>query len=145
GTGSASGIASGDQHTCAIVEGVMFCWGASLGQPKGTIATPERVGAGGGGSRCSGGRVSRGVEVASGDLSCWGKNASGELGLGDKDPRKAPTHVDLGGKPTAVGCGPDNACAILNDGTLWCWGRNDQSQLARAGGDSSTPVRVGAD
>ena len=59
-----------------------------------------------------------------------------QLGLGDKTSRGNSSSdmgenlalVDLGTGRTAtrIGCGHQNACAVLDDGSLKCWGKNDE-------------------
>ncbi len=72
-------------------------------------------------------------------VKCWGSNASGELGLGDRNQRgnnanemgdKLPK-VDLGTGRTAKALLARSAdtCAILDDNSVKCWGSNYQGQL----------------
>lgn len=80
-------------------------------------------------------------------LWCWGRNDSGQLGLGtlDRDverPEPAQVGTDLW---QHVSANADTTCGIKVDGSLWCWGRNSVGQL----GDGSMtnrfePVRLGA-
>jgi alpha-tubulin suppressor-like RCC1 family protein len=70
-------------------------------------------------------------------LKCWGLNASGELGLGDTQPRGDVVRpvdlpfVDLGAgrNLAAVAMGNAQTCAVLDVGTLKCWGNNDGGSL----------------
>jgi alpha-tubulin suppressor-like RCC1 family protein len=79
--------------------------------------------------------------AANGALHCWGDNASGQLGLGDRDRRAIPTRVDL--PPVAmVSLGESHTCAILEDQSLWCWGSNAARALGTDGGDELLPHRV---
>jgi hypothetical protein len=65
-------------------------------------------------------------------IKCWGAQAYGELGLGDKrshgaspsDMGDALPFVDLGAGRTAVAlaAGKYHTCAILDDGGVKCWG-----------------------
>ncbi|WP_133131414.1 RCC1 domain-containing protein [Legionella yabuuchiae] len=72
-------------------------------------------------------------------VKCWGRNTSGQLGLGDTTNRgdgagemgdNLPA-VNLGTGKTAIKlrAGDAHACAILNDNSLKCWGLNDSGQL----------------
>lgn len=74
-----------------------------------------------------------------GRVKCWGRNAVGQLGLGDNTHRgtmpgqmgdNLPA-VDLGTMKwaTAITAGWGHTCAILNDETVKCWGANDVGQL----------------
>jgi alpha-tubulin suppressor-like RCC1 family protein len=74
-----------------------------------------------------------------GTVKCWGRNAVGQLGLGDTEARgdnpgemgaNLPT-VDLGPGRTAlqVAAGGEHTCARLDDGSVKCWGQNGGGQL----------------
>lgn len=75
-------------------------------------------------------------------LRCWGFNASGELGTGNKTPSATPVPVDLvGARQVATGGG--HTCAVRNLGFLVCWGRNHRGQLGVGSNvDSATPLPV---
>ena len=78
-------------------------------------------------------------------IKCWGKNSSGQLGLGHNDTRGgdqvnnlgAPLmgdllpSVDLGTGRTARGitAGDNQTCAILDNESIKCWGSNTAGQL----------------
>jgi alpha-tubulin suppressor-like RCC1 family protein len=99
-----------------------------------------------------------------GTLWAFGGNASGQLGLGDKESRSAPTQVGLGTDWKVVACSDgvgdrgrqrsgdpytldDHTLAIKADGSLWAWGANDHGQLglgSAGAADELTPVRVGS-
>ncbi len=85
--------------------------------------------------------------VLSGNLSTWGSNGLGELGLGDRDNRTVASPVMARASPWRVVTGGSrHSCGILRDGTLWCWGVNVHGQLGL--GDTMerlTPTRVGTD
>ncbi|WP_433444073.1 RCC1 domain-containing protein [Nonomuraea sp. CA-141351] len=79
-----------------------------------------------------------------GNLSDWGQNSSGQLGIGSTTDSPSPVHVGSAttwAKPAAGGA---FACAVRTDGTLWCWGDNSSGQLGL--GDTTnrtTPAQVG--
>jgi alpha-tubulin suppressor-like RCC1 family protein len=65
--------------------------------------------------------------LADGRLQCWGRNAFGQLGLGDSTDRlTAPAEVSLGTGRTAndVMLGNYFTCALLDNLTVKCWGAN---------------------
>ena len=66
-----------------------------------------------------------------GSLKCWGRNAYGQLGIGNTTDMYSPTNVDLGSGRTAVSiaAGSLPTCAILDDGSLKCWGFGNYGQL----------------
>lgn len=70
---------------------------------------------------------------ATGAVTCWGGNDSGQLALStsDYDRHAKPTAVTLTGSAARVDVGPRGACATLTSGDVMCWGANDQGQLAR--------------
>jgi alpha-tubulin suppressor-like RCC1 family protein len=83
-------------------------------------------------------------------VGCFGRNNTGELGIGNTDARgddvtemgasflKAPLGADA--HPIAVIAGPEegandaNSCALLDDGQLKCWGANARGQLGLGDG-----------
>ncbi|MEZ4455196.1 MAG: Ig-like domain-containing protein [Gemmatimonadales bacterium] len=54
-------------------------------------------------------------------LYCWGRNDSGQLGLGDAVDRSRPTRVGTASWHS-VGAGGDNTCARAQSRDLYCWG-----------------------
>jgi alpha-tubulin suppressor-like RCC1 family protein len=72
-------------------------------------------------------------------IKCWGKNASGQLGIGDTNNRGDGSNpmgdslpvVDLGSGRTAkvIVAGGSHTCTILDNSAIKCWGENDQGQL----------------
>jgi alpha-tubulin suppressor-like RCC1 family protein len=86
-----------------------------------------------------------------GVVKCWGYNARGQLGLGDKRDRGTgqgemgdalPALQFAGGGPiTKIDVGDDHACA-LTGGQLFCWGKGSAGQLGtEATDDASTAVK----
>jgi alpha-tubulin suppressor-like RCC1 family protein len=155
GTGrTASSLAVGRAFACAVLEDARVkCWGANLfGQlgvgdddARGTsIAqmgdTLPEVGFEEGVTVRS---VAAGLTHACavlGDntLRCWGANATGQLGLGDTDPRGTepgqlgpPIEVDVGGSVVAVAAGREHTCAIRSTRDLKCWGDNASGELGQ--------------
>ncbi len=75
-----------------------------------------------------------------GRVKCWGRNQSGQLGLGDTHARGGPplqmgdalSFVDLGSsgqRATQLAAGRNHTCALLTDGQVKCWGDNYGGQL----------------
>ena len=91
-----------------------------------------------------------------GVLSCWGRDNTGQVGVGLRTQRdctysdgtkehctKVPAVVSLGTNRTAidVGVGSSHTCAVLDDGSVKCWGSNGDGQVGSSGGHIfSTPV-----
>jgi len=105
----------------------------------------------------------RGANVACGSDFAWiwtadgaaygvGGNEYGQLGLGDSEPRRTPTHVEqLAGKHVAqVGCSKHTAWAVTTDDEVFVTGANTQGELGWGSETmqhvlgSSTPHRVDA-
>lgn len=128
-------IAPAYRHTCGIRAGQMWCWGlgsnGELGDGLSTSSlTPVRVGTASDWKEVATGwgRFSCGVR-GQGDLSCWGRNTQGELGVGDYTNRAVPTAVP--NSPwKGVTAGFSHACAISSFDLLYCWGRNDEFQAS---------------
>ncbi len=53
---------------------------------------------------------------------CWGANATGQLGVGDFEPRLVPTRVTLPGPAASISAGGSHTCALLESGQVFCWG-----------------------
>ena len=78
-------------------------------------------------------------------MKCWGSNANGILGDGTATQRNAPVNVSgLTSGVTAIGTGPEHACAVLDTGAVKCWGWNGNGRLGNGAlsGTSTTPVDV---
>lgn len=58
-----------------------------------------------------------------GNIYTWGRNASGELGLGFTSPFEAkPNLLNSLDKVVAIDAGWDSSAALLEDGSVWRWG-----------------------
>jgi len=144
GTGRyATQIAAGVNHTCALLDNkTLKCWGSStvgqLGYGDNTSrpSPPEAT------VNFGTGRYAIQLSVLymhtcalldDHTTRCWGRNESGQLGLGNQtDQTSPPTHaIDLGASRTSVqvAAGESHSCAILDNGTLKCWGGNTYGQL----------------
>jgi alpha-tubulin suppressor-like RCC1 family protein len=75
-----------------------------------------------------------------GAVKCWGRNVSGQLGLGDTHNRGAAVD-DMGDRLPALvfgesrapmaklGLGEDHACALSKANELYCWGKGSSGAL----------------
>ncbi|MFT3927656.1 MAG: hypothetical protein QM778_34315 [Myxococcales bacterium] len=137
----ASAIAVGAWHGCAIVSGVLKCWGNAENYQLGPSATSNTNSpinitlpsgyvldvAAGTGHTCA--IVGADQNATSGTLYCWGDNVAGQLGIGSTTASAAPMKTTLrDGEGQEVfasrlaGQGYD-ACAEAA-GKLYCWGSN---------------------
>ena len=156
GTGrTAKAISAGGYRTCAILDDdSVKCWGYNGGGELGLGDTANR----GGAANEMGdklpkvdlgtGRTAKAISLSvhhacaildDDSVKCWGYNAYGQLGLGDKNVRgdeanemgdKLPK-VDLGTGRTAkaISAGGAHTCAILDDNSVKCWGANAEGEL----------------
>lgn len=80
-----------------------------------------------------------------GEIWSWGRNAEGQLGLGNNTTVSSPVQVGSLSTWTLTALGNYDTLAVKSDGTLWGWGRNAGGNLAL--GDTvsrNSPVQVGA-
>lgn len=131
-------------HACVVAQGSVYCWGATMqtaaqGVPL-VNALPRRVDlpelavsvgttAGDYGDR--GASSARACAVAiSGNVYCWGANASGQAGDGTYDYALTPVKVKgLPGPASVVRTSTYTTCALLTTGKVYCWGDNPNGEL----------------
>jgi alpha-tubulin suppressor-like RCC1 family protein/uncharacterized protein YjbI with pentapeptide repeats len=139
-SGTATAIANGGNHTCALLaDGTVRCWGynvfGQLGDGTTTDSTMPHVvgGLSGGAKAITAGELFTCALLADGTAQCWGDNSNGgELGSGTTAGiSTAPvTFIGLSGaKAIAANNGGLHACALVSGGTVQCWGFNAQGQL----------------
>lgn len=66
-----------------------------------------------------------------GKVYSFGKNESGQLGLGHNEHEQTPTLIETfkGIKIKRISCGINHAGVVTEDGDVWLWGCNDFGQL----------------
>jgi len=68
--------------------------------------------------------------LSTGEVTCWGYNAFGQLGDGGMVSMSSPVRVaGLPGRAVDIGVGEHHTCAIVEGGRLMCWGYNRMGQL----------------
>jgi alpha-tubulin suppressor-like RCC1 family protein len=154
----AAQIDAGGSHTCALLEGSVYCWGANW---------DGQLGDGSDGNSASAVKVVNGVDgftnadvtaismggshscaLRQGSVYCWGANGDGQLGDGSTVASSVPVKVADGedgftnSGVTAISVGGAHTCAVVG-GSVYCWGSN---QHGRLGDDAltnrSTAVKV---
>ena len=146
-------ISLGDEHTCArLSNDKIKCWGYNNSGQLGLEDTDNRgdeademgtdlpfVDLGdftvkqivlGGSHTCA--------LLSNDKIKCWGRNSTGQLGLGDTDNRGDEADqmgddlpfVDLGDFTVKqISLGAAHTCALLSNDKIKCWGRNSSGQL----------------
>ncbi|MBL8957589.1 MAG: hypothetical protein JNK82_42840 [Myxococcaceae bacterium] len=137
-------VSAGERHTCAVRKnGEVLCWGdnasAQLGLPSSDTfrSAPVKVDGVALASTISAGGAHTCALLGTGQISCWGANASGQLGDGTTDGRPGPMPVTGISDGTSVSAGALHTCARTRSGTR-CWGQNDYGQL----GDGTNVTRL---
>jgi alpha-tubulin suppressor-like RCC1 family protein len=148
-------VSAGTRHTCArLANNQVKCWGQNdngqlgVGDVQDRGDQPGEVGANLPAVDFGPGRfaisLNRGyghtcAQLDNNEVKCWGRNTSGELGVGDAQnrgdqPGEMGTNlpaVNFGPGRTAVevAAGHSHTCARLDNGQLKCWGFNGYGQL----------------
>ena len=146
-------------HSCAVLDdGSLRCWGCGpfgqLGQgyldscPPGSLGVenvaPVMLGTGRTAVAVATGGEHTCAVLDDGSVKCWGFNAHGQLGYGDRTLRGDDLSdmgdglpvVDLGAGRHAlhIDAGEHHTCALLDDHSVKCWGYNTHGQLGLGDG-----------
>jgi hypothetical protein len=80
----------------------------------------------------------------SGDTYAWGRNACGQLGVGDVYWRALATKVvnDSGSPIVAASCGKDHTVFILEDDTVLGCGSHEKGALGRLHNNTTKPQKI---
>jgi len=143
-------VATGAGHSCALDDaGGVACWGrgheGQLGHGANDgSATPVQVDfALQFRSITVGERHSCGLTARDARTWCWGWNAFGQLGTGDRVTVNTPVEVVGGPEFTQVAAGARHSCGLSAAGEVWCWGDNSAGQLGDGTfQDRPSPTRV---
>ena len=147
GSQKAVAIASGDAHTCVILDnGLVSCWGgnfedaAQLGNGgtthQNTPTPTSSLGTGRTAVAISSGNEHTCVILDNGNVSCWGSGSVGQLGNGDFSDRTTPTPTNslgLNRSAIAISAGHFHTCVILDNGEVSCWGQDSSGRLGNGG------------
>ena len=160
-------IEAGGQHTCALFDdGSMTCWGENaegqlgMGNTTDLGSQADQVGdyvsyvslpTGSSVTSMALGAAHTCVLFSDGNVTCWGDNAYGQLGIGSTNDigdgagemGDSLTNITwpTGRSAVDITAGDGFTCAHLDNNDVICWGRNDVGQLGRGNalnyGDSS--------
>ena len=143
---TAVSVSGGEYHTCAILNtGEVSCWGSAISLGNGTTVdqyTPvdtRSLGVGRKAVSISSGGYHTCVVLDEGDVSCWGVNSDGRLGLGFTSGYELypsnTTSLGNGRQAVAISAGGAHTCALLDNGKVSCWGNNAAGQLGNGATD----------
>ncbi|KAL1023772.1 hypothetical protein UPYG_G00045920 [Umbra pygmaea] len=133
-------VACGDQHSVALTKyGIVYTWGQNtngqlgLGKGKHRTSSPHQLKSLSGiplAQITAGGDHSFALSL-SGAVFGWGKNNTGQLGLGDTIDRLAPAAVCcLNLKKTiSVSCGAEHTAVLTKGGVVFTFGSGRYGQL----------------
>ena len=141
---------AGGRHTCVRTSSSVACWGWNMfGQLGNGGSGPDThtpvvvAGLSEAASDISAGGSHTCALLASGAVLCWGGNAMGQLGAGDRMERGSPTPVSGFTAPVEqLSTGDFHTCALLSTGDVACWGGNFEGQLGNGTLDDSLTPQV---
>jgi alpha-tubulin suppressor-like RCC1 family protein len=132
-------IASGHQYSIALMKsGELYCWGSNeegqlgLGHTEHvSVATKLEFTFSALVETVVCGAYHTFAILRNSEVFCWGYNAQGQLGLGDKKNRLAPTKMTFAFTAPVkfLSCGGNHTFALLKNKDIFCWGRNSFGQL----------------
>lgn len=83
------------------------------------------------------------VRIDDGTIKSWGRNAYGQLGLGDTNNRNTPIAINGLTGVKQISAGNAHVLALMEDGTVKAWGYNNYGQLGLGDTTSrSTPTTI---
>jgi hypothetical protein len=134
---SASVLALGANHSCAIRSGQLWCWGdnskGQIGFPDGSSHDhPRRLDLSHDWLSVSAGKNHTCAIKSDNSLWCWGSTERGQLGIGivDQSARFPITLVgDMETRWAKLSAGAHHTCAIDSEDKLFCWGSNSHGQI----------------
>ena len=157
GIDDAIAISAGHQHSCALHQnGTISCWGDKsswqlgdgIGGSEGDYSSvPVKVVDIDDATAITAGSSHSCALHQTGNISCWGDNYYGQIGIPDRIYRPVPRVVEGIDDAIAVSAGNLHSCALHPTGNISCWGHKGNGQLGDGtsgdfGDYSSTPVSV---
>ncbi len=128
----ATGVAVGDMHACALVNGGVKCWGSGTAGRLGNGSTSSSsvpvdvTGMSSGITSITARSGSTCAMTSGGFIKCWGDNGEGQLGNGGGNSQPAlHTVTGLTGGVASVSAGQTFTCVVNSSGGVSCWGKSD--------------------
>jgi alpha-tubulin suppressor-like RCC1 family protein len=136
-------VSAGERHACALnLVGTAYCWGSdSKGQlgdyrdlnnltlhsttpiPVADTALSFKA--------ISAGETHTCAVTQTGIAYCWGSNAAGQLGNGQKIDSDIPVQVSGANTFIAIAAGGAHTCGVTTSGNMLCWGNNADGQVGK--------------
>jgi alpha-tubulin suppressor-like RCC1 family protein len=152
-------IATGDDHSCAVVNGAAYCWGSNYAGELGSNSVPVGLFSYSQTPVAVQGLQTGVVAIAASSnhscalvnndavhpVKCWGSNGFGELGNGTAASSPVPVNaaffpaLTASNQVTSIATGGQHTCAVIVTSGVartYCWGDNEAGQL----GKSDAPV-----
>lgn len=130
-------VAAGADYSCALTTtGAVKCWGWNEngqlgdGSNENRLAAVDAVGLSSGNTAIATGSSHTCALATGGAARCWGSNAFGQLGNGNRAEQLAPAAViSLSAGVQGIAAGINHTCAVTSGGAAQCWGQNGFFQL----------------
>jgi alpha-tubulin suppressor-like RCC1 family protein len=130
-------VDAGSDHSCAIENGELHCWGDNshgeigLGSTGGTFASPQAVKSSWKDWKAiaTGKNRSCGIRGSARNLYCWGDGFT-----------SSPTTASTMSNWVQVSVGSNHQCATQNNGDLYCWGADNFGQLGNGSFKTQTQI-----
>ena len=142
--------ASADQSYAIDSQGDLYAWGYNnfgqlgVGRNDVNINTPTKVSGNMKWKKISSGEFHAIALTTTNELYSWGRNSTGQLGIGTTNSNKNPNPIKIGTQTWSdIDCGNSFSGAINSAGELFVWGQNNFGQLGL--GNSTTrpqPTKV---
>jgi alpha-tubulin suppressor-like RCC1 family protein len=134
-TPSCAQLALGSDHSCALRDGEVYCWGSGGFGARGGGSQTQPVLLPAPTRHLASAKYTTCAVAMDGSVRCWGNNDGGQLGGGSIGGESAAPILVMGMTGAVqVGTGRSHACARRANGTVRCWGSNSEGQL----GDGTT-------
>jgi alpha-tubulin suppressor-like RCC1 family protein len=150
GLSTATGVAAGQDHTCArLINGTVECWGSNrfdqlgIGPKVPSSTEPVPVPGITRARTIKAGSYHTCALLTDGHVRCWGYNESGQLGSGSGTQIAHPVEVSRITQAAGLAAGGSHTCAVTLKGAVLCWGLNQSGELGNGTKVSSShPVAV---